>query len=179
MIFTTNFQPMRRRNIWSALWVSTRWIVDRSWPVTEAPDLVSCQPLLWLGECLECCSRVLSTLQIMYDFSFFSTSRYFCSWWFSIPFFKGLHIHLKDRRFDQFEGIEKLTWNCSSLTIIADAAFLLFAIVICSLKHPILIYQNWSEYIKTHHISNMTLDTWPNRRGPYLQRLTYFVGYDI
>jgi hypothetical protein len=56
-----------------------------------------CQPLIWLGKFLEWCSRVANTLQAIFGFSFFSTSPYFCSWWSSIPFFKGLHIHLCDQ----------------------------------------------------------------------------------
>jgi hypothetical protein len=50
---------------------------------------------------------VIYTLQKAYGFSFFSTSPYFCSWWISISFFKGLHIHLCDQCLGLFSIIDK------------------------------------------------------------------------
>ena len=97
-----------------------------------------CQPLVLLGKCLECCSIVINTLQTMHGFSFFSTIPNFIFWWFSIPFFKGLHIHMFDQRLGPFNVI-KVGLKVYKLSIIVDAAFLLFVIVICSLKHPTLI----------------------------------------
>ena len=69
-----------------------------------------CQPLVWLGKCLECCSRVANTFQAMCGFSFFSTSPYFCSLWFNIHFFKGLHIHLCDQRLGPFRIRPNFIW---------------------------------------------------------------------
>ena len=66
-----------------------------------------CHPLVWLGKCLESCSRVANTLQAIYGFSFFLTCRCFCSWWSSSPFFKGLHIHLCDQCLGLFPIIDK------------------------------------------------------------------------
>ena len=83
-----------------------------------------CQPLVWLGKCLDCCARVANTLQTLNGFSFFLTSRYFCSWWFSIPFFNGLHIHLCDQCLGPFFPLLiKLAWHYTSLTIIVTATF--------------------------------------------------------
>jgi hypothetical protein len=66
------------------------------------------QPLVWLGKCLDCCSRVANTLQMINGSAFFSTSRYFCFWWFSIPFFKGLHVQLYNQRLGPFHVIDKV-----------------------------------------------------------------------
>jgi hypothetical protein len=41
LISIANFQPMRLRHIWSVLWISTSWLVDRLWPVIDSPDLVA------------------------------------------------------------------------------------------------------------------------------------------
>jgi hypothetical protein len=43
----------------------------------------------------------------MYGFLFSSTRPYFCSWWLSIPFFKGLHIHLCDQCLGLFPIIDE------------------------------------------------------------------------
>ncbi len=67
-----------------------------------------CQPLVWLGKCLDCCARVSNTLQTMNGFSFFLASRYFCSWWCSIPFLKGLHILSCDQCLGPFSVIDKV-----------------------------------------------------------------------
>ena len=96
------------------------------------------QQLVRLDKCLECCLRVTNTLQTMVGFLFFSTSPNFCFWWFSIPFFKGLHIHLCYQCLGPFDVI-KVCLKLYKLNIIVDATFFLFAITICSLKHPTLI----------------------------------------
>ena len=63
----------------------------------------------WNWQGFGICSRVANTLQAMYGFSFFSTSPYFCSYlWFSIPFFKGLHIYLCDQCLGLFPVINKV-----------------------------------------------------------------------
>jgi hypothetical protein len=76
-----------------------------------------CQPLVWLGKCLEYVSRVANNLQAMFGFSFFSTSPYFCSWWFSIPFFKSVHIHLCDHCLGPFPVINNIVqaWTSSRM----------------------------------------------------------------
>jgi len=129
--------------------------------------------------CLECCSRVTSTLQTMCGFSFFSTSIYFCSRWCNIPFFnKGLHIHMCYPRLGPFDVIIKVILKVYKLNTIVDGAFFLLTIVIYFLRHPTLISKsirmnnNWFDLCDT-------LDTWSYRRITYLQRLTQFVGYDV
>ena len=97
-----NFQPVKIRNIWSIIWISTSWLVF--WLVIDTLALFD-NHLFWLGKCLEYCSRVANTLQTIIGFSFFSTSRSFGVWWFSIPFFKGLHIHLCDQGLRPFSVV--------------------------------------------------------------------------
>ena len=47
------------------------------------------------------------------------------------------------------------------------------------LRHqPAEIESNHNEYA-IDYISQVKIDSWPNRRGPYLQFLTHFVGYDV
>jgi hypothetical protein len=90
--------------------VSLNFYQLTSWSFS-ASDLFTgscCQPLVWLDKCLECCSRFANTRQAMYGFSFFSISPYFCSWWFSLPFFKDLHIHLCDQWLGPFPVIDKV-----------------------------------------------------------------------
>jgi hypothetical protein len=95
--------------------------------------------------CLECRSRVTITLQTMYGFSFSPTSPNFCLWWFSILFFKDLHIYLCDQRLGPFHVLIKLAWHCKSLNIIVEATFFLVAIPICFLtRHPLIrMNYNW------------------------------------
>ena len=61
------------------------------------------------------------------------------------------------------------------------------SIVICLPKHLILhILRRQHVEIESYHneyainyISDAKVDSWPNRRGPYLQLLTHWVGYDL
>ena len=88
----------------------------------DAPVLLSATCLTWqvFGFLCESCKHS-PTLN---GFSFFLTSRYFCSWWFSIPFFKGLHIHLCDQCLGPFFPLLiKVAWHYISLTIIVTATF--------------------------------------------------------
>ena len=93
--FEVSYEYIYQLTIWS--------IVASDWCTGSL-----CQPFVWLGKCLECCSRVVNTLQAMFGFLFFSTSSYFCSWWFSIPFFKSLHIPLCDQCLGPFPIINKV-----------------------------------------------------------------------
>jgi hypothetical protein len=52
---------------------------------------------------------------------------------------ESLHVHVCDRRLGPFEVSEKFACNCTSLNSIVDADFIMFTIVICFLRHPILI----------------------------------------
>ena len=47
------------------------------------------------------------------------------------------------------------------------------------LRHqPAEIESDHNEYA-IDYISDVKIGTWPNRRGPYLQFLTHFVGYNV
>jgi hypothetical protein len=122
LIFIKFFQPMRLRHIWSVLWIIhqlTSWsIVVSDWCTGSRR-----QQLVWLGKCLEYCSRVISTLQTMYGFSFFSTSRYF---FFGELVFLSWKVYIFTCVINVFVHLtllKKLTWNCTSSNIIVDAAF--------------------------------------------------------
>ena len=78
LIFITIFQPMKLRHISSFLWIYHLAI----WSIMASDWCIGslCQPLVWLGKCLKCRSRVANALQTMNGFPSSSTSRFFCSW---------------------------------------------------------------------------------------------------
>ncbi len=105
-------------------------------------------------------------------YSFFSTSPYlfpgdllFLSW-LICKFTRVISF------FAHFMSLKKLAWNCANSNNILDTAFF-FAIVVCGLWHP-----STKMNYKWLYLDD-TFDTWYNRRGTYLQCLTYFFGSDV
>ena len=111
----------------SFILICTSLLVDRLGPVPDAPALFASH---LFDKWLECYSRVANTLQAMYGLSFFSTSPYFCSWWFDTPFFKGLYIHLCDQCLGQFRIIDEVGLALYNLLFVA--------IVIYFLSYPLV-----------------------------------------
>jgi len=106
---------------------------------------------------------------------------------------KSLHIHsqkckrLRDRRLGPFEVLEKIglksykirlspgcrlnpVFHCDLLSIASNST---------ALRHkPAEIESDHNEFA-IDYISDVKIGNWPNRRGPYLQFLTHFVGYNV
>jgi hypothetical protein len=106
---------------------------------------------------------------------------------------KGLHIHsqkckhLKDQRLGPFEVLEKVGFKSYKLKLPPRCR--LHSVFHCDLiskasnstplRHqPAEIEIDHNEYA-IDYISNVKIGTWPNRRGPYIQFLTHYVGYNV
>jgi hypothetical protein len=60
------------------------------------------------------------------------------SCWLSIHFFEGCIFTCVIIGLVHFRLLKKLAWNRASLNNLVDTCFILFAIVTCFLRHPIL-----------------------------------------
>jgi hypothetical protein len=106
---------------------------------------------------------------------------------------KGLHIHsqkykhLRDRRLGPFEVLEKV--GLKSFKLKLPSGCRLHPVFRCDLiskaynrthlRHqPAEIESDHNEYA-IDFISYAKVDNLPHRRGPYLQFLAHFVGYDV
>jgi hypothetical protein len=106
---------------------------------------------------------------------------------------KGLHIHsqkckhLRDQRLGPFEVLEKV--GLKSYILKLPPGCRLHPVFHCDLlskasnstplRHqPAEIERDHNEYA-IDYISDVKIGNWPNRRGPYLQFLTHFVGYNV
>jgi hypothetical protein len=162
---------MRLQHIWSVLWISTSWLVDRLWQMIDVPvvfvnhlfDLASvCNMVRELLALSKLCPASLSSRIalpfVLYDLVFLSSKvcMFTCV--------TSVLVH--------FPLLLKLAWHCTCFNIIVNATFFLVAIVIYFLGHP---------WIKTNYIwlhLYVMVDTWHNRRSPFLQYMTHFL-YDI
>ena len=106
---------------------------------------------------------------------------------------KGLHIrsqkckHLRDQRLGPYKVISKIGINSYKLLLpkgcrlhqVFHCDLLSYATTSTSLRpHQAEIEGDHEEYA-VDYISDVKIDNWPRRRGPYLQFLTHFVSFDI
>ncbi len=106
---------------------------------------------------------------------------------------KGLHIHsqkckhLRDQRLGPYQVIEKVGLKSYKLKLpqgcrlhpVFHCDVLSKASTSTPLRHqPAEIESDHNEYA-IDYISDAKVDKWPSRRGPYLQFLRFFVGYDV
>jgi hypothetical protein len=106
---------------------------------------------------------------------------------------KGLHIHsqkckhLRDQRLGPYQVIEKVGLKSYRLKLpqgcrlhpVFHCDLLSKASTFTPLRHrPTEVESDHNEYA-IDFISDVKVDNWPSRRGPYFQFLTHFVGYDV
>ena len=139
---------MKLRHIsnWSFLWI---WACCTNWSIVASDwytglvanhffDLASVwnvvrESLTLSEQCMASRSSRLGLTFVHGDLIFHSSKFYIFTWVINIL----VHLTL----------LKNLTWNCTSVNSIVDAAFFLFSIVISSLKHPTLI----SKLIRTNY----------------------------
>ncbi len=129
---------MKLRHIWSVWWISTCWLVNRLWPVIDAPalfaihlfDLASVWNVVWelltlSKQYMASRSSRLAPTFVLGDLVLLSSKVYIFTSMTSVL------VH--------FTSLIKLAYHCTSLNVIVDATFTLVVIVICFLiRHPLI-----------------------------------------
>ena len=129
------------------LMISTSWLVDRLWPVINAPAIFAnhlfilanvwnvFRELLSLSkQCTASRSSRLAATFVIGDLVFLSSKVYIFTWVINVLVYFTLLI--------------KLAWHSTSLNIIVGAStFFLVAMVICFLRHTFIIMNyNWLHF---------------------------------
>jgi hypothetical protein len=161
---------MKLRHIWSVLWISTNWLVGRLWPVIDALALFSSH-LFDLASIWNVC-RELSTLSKRR--MAFRSSR------LAAAFVLGDLVFLSS-------FLQRFTYLLVWLSSWSISHYILSWLAIVQVSSSLWMKPSvwlqlwyafqgihWSEWISFDHIYDVTVEIRHIRRGPFLQRLTYF-----